>query len=112
MYYALFVYDTPGSWDDLSTEERRARHDDYHAVGAEPAVIAHYRLRPPQHVRTVHVENQQTVTNEGPLADSRASLRAIYLVDSDNPDSVLDLASRIPAARAGGVVEVWPMMEP
>jgi hypothetical protein len=36
-------------------------------------------------------------------------LQAIYIIDSDTPDSALDLACRIPAAHTGGVLEVWPL---
>jgi hypothetical protein len=109
--YALFVYEVPGSCHDLSTEQKRARHDDYHAVAAAPGVIGHYRLRPPQMTTTVRVEEDQIVKTAGPLADTRENLRAFYLLESDDPDSVLEVAARVPATRAGGAVEVWPLTE-
>ena len=111
MKYALFLYETPGSWHDLSTEQRRALHDEYHAVAASPGLIGHYRLRPPQRTTTVRVEEDQIVKTAGPLADRRENLRALYLLESDDHDSVLEVAARIPAARTGGAVEVWPLTE-
>jgi hypothetical protein len=111
MKYALLVYDEPSSWHNVATEHKHARHREYHAVGDSPGVIAHYRVRPPQRTTTVHVEHDQTVATEGPLAETREHFRAIYLVESDDHDAVLELAARIPAARTGGAVEVWPLME-
>jgi hypothetical protein len=111
MKYALLVYDAPSSWHGLSTEQKRALHREYHAVAASPGVIGHYRLRPRQVTTTVRVEEDQIVKTEGPLADTRESLRAFYLLESDDHDSVLELAARIPAARTGGAVEVWPLTE-
>ncbi len=111
MKYALFVYEVPGSWHDLSTEQKHALHDEYHAVAASPGVIGHYRLRPPQMTTTVRVQEEQIVKTAGPLADTRENFRAFYLLESDDHDSVLELAARIPAARTGGAVEVWPLTE-
>ena len=111
MKYALLVYDGPSSWQNLATEEKHALHDEYHDAGAFPGVIAHYRLRPPQRTTTVRVEDGQTVKTEGALADTKENFRAIYLLESDDHDSVLELAARIPAARMGGAVEVWPLTE-
>jgi hypothetical protein len=109
--YALFVYELPGSWHDLSTEQKRALHDEYRAVAASPGVIGHYRLRPPRMATTVRVEEDQIVKTVGALADTRESLRAFYLLESDDHDSVLKVAARIPAACTGGAVEVWPLTE-
>ncbi len=111
MKYALLVYDVPSSWHSLSTAQKHALHGEYHAVAASPGVIGHYRLRPPQITTTVRVEEDQIVRTEGPLADTREKLRALYLLESDDHDSVLELAARIPAARIGGAIEVWPLAE-
>jgi hypothetical protein len=111
MKYALLVYDVPTSWHGVSTEQRHALHDEYHAVAASPGILGHYRPGPPQKATTVRVEEDQIVKTEGPLADTRESLRAIYLLENDDHDSVLELAARIPAARVGGAVEVWPLTE-
>lgn len=111
MKYALLVYDEPSSWQNLTTEHKRALHGEYHAASDSPGVIAHYRLRSPQRTTTVRVEGDETIKAEGPLADTRENLRAIYIVESDVHDSVLELAARIPAARTGGGVEVWPLTD-
>jgi hypothetical protein len=109
MRYALLVYDVPSSWRSVPTEQRHALHDEYHELASLPGVIGHYRLRPSRMTTSVRVEEDQIVKTEGPIADTRENFRALYLVESDDQDSVLELAARIPAARRGGAVEVWPL---
>jgi hypothetical protein len=118
MKYALLGYDTDGSLDRLPPEEKRtlhgahrSLHDDVQAASPDVAVIAHYRLRPPRHTTTVRLTGDDIVTSEGSSAALSEALRAIYLLESDDPDAVLDLVARLPAVRMGGTVEVWPLIE-
>ena len=39
-------------------------------------------------------------------------LRAFYLLDSDEPDAVLEFARQHPALHLGGTAEVLPLIEP
>jgi hypothetical protein len=52
------------------------------------------------------------VRTDGPSVETRERLRALYVVESDEADAVLDFASKLPAVRLGGAVEVWPLIEP
>jgi hypothetical protein len=60
----------------------------------------------------VRVEDGNTVIHAGPLVESRERLRAIYLLESDSREAVIELAAGIPAAHMGGAVEIWPLTEP
>ena len=112
MKYALFVYDAPSSWHGVPVEERHAAHGEYHALAESPGVIGHYRFRPPEAITTVRVEEGLVVTSPGPLVDTgERALRALYLLETDDHDAVLELAARAPAARMGGAVEVRPLVE-
>ncbi len=108
MRYALLVYDDPSAWEKVSTQQKQALHDEYHAVAGSPGMIGHYRIRQPQMMETVRVDDDQTVTTEG-TPPSREDLRAVFLIECEHHDSVLEIAARIPAARMGGAVEVWPL---
>ena len=120
MKYALLGYDPDGSLDNLAAEDKRALHGGHRALhddaqtAADPSVrvIAHYRVRPPRHVTTVRLAENDTITREGPSTDATKALLALYLLESDDPDAVLDLVARLPAVRMGGTVEVWPLTEP
>ena len=110
MKYALLVYEAHSSWPNLSTEQQRAIHGEYRALAASPGVIGLYRLRPPV-MTTVRVEEDQVVQAEVRVTDTKEHLRAFYLLESDDHGAVVELASRIPAARMGGTVEIWPLTE-
>jgi hypothetical protein len=38
-------------------------------------------------------------------------LGGFYLIDVDNLDAAIEFASKVPAARMGGLVEVRPLVE-
>src|SRR5215831_9522827 len=120
MKYVLLGYDTEGSLEGLAAEDKRALHaahralhDDAQAlVDSSVRVIAHYRVRPPRHTTTVRRAGDDVVRIDGPASQASESLRALYLLESDDPAAVLDLAARLPAIHMGGTVEVWPLSEP
>jgi len=120
MKYALLGYDTDGSLAELATEDKRALHTSHRALHDQSvaeatdsvSVIAHYRFRPPRLATTIRHGADGVITSDGPAAGGSDTLRALYLLESDDPDAVLDLASRLPAVRMGGTVEVWPLTEP
>jgi hypothetical protein len=77
--------------------EEATRHrgsGEYHAVAASPAVIGHYRLRPPEMTTTVRAEGDEIVRAPGPRGETAQNLRALYLLETDDHDSALDLAAR------------------
>jgi len=118
--YALLGYDTEGSLNSLDNEDKRALHrahralhDDSQATAsASVSVIAHYRFRPARGATTVRSADGEVVKTKGSTSETNAALRALYLVESDDSDAVLDLATSLPAVRMGGTVEVWPLIEP
>jgi hypothetical protein len=118
--YALLGYDAEGSLDSLDAEDKRdlhrahrALHDDVQAAASTSVlVIAHYRFRPARGVTTVRRSDGEVVRTAGSSSETNEALRALYVVESDDSDAVLDLASSLPAVRMGGTVEVWPLIEP
>jgi len=113
MNYALLIYITPEQMKGLSSEETRSLHGDYEAAAPTSArVIAHYRLRPPQLTTTVRKDGDTIERVEGASSETSEGLRALYLLESDEPDAVLDFASQHPAVGIGGTAEVWPLIAP
>jgi hypothetical protein len=112
MNYLLLVYVAPESLRGLSSEDKLSLHGEGHAEApASASLIAHYRLRPPRTATTLRLNGDEIVTTDGPFADMRKGLRALYVLESDEPGGVLDFASQVPAVRVGGIVEVWPLIE-
>ena len=57
------------------------------------------------------MQDGQTLTTDGPYADTKEVFGGYYVFEADNLDQAIELAGRIPAARLGGAVEVRPVVE-
>ena len=101
MKYALLGYDRDGTLDQLVGDDKRALHA-RHAelrerapISASVNVLAHYRFRPSPlaTIRPGGEPGARAVTrSEGAASETSATLRALYILDSDDPDAVLQLA--------------------
>lgn len=113
MKYALLIYsnDAPDAFNQLPEDEQKAITAEYYAISERPGVYAGEQLQPGTTATTVRVEKGETLTTDGPFSETKEVLGGFYLFEADDIDSALDVASRIPAARLGGAVEVRPIVE-
>ena len=111
MKYALLIHDVPGQMEALDDSTRDAVYGEYRAVGRTPGVVGGEQLHPAHTSTTVRVQDGRTLTTDGPFADTKEFLGGWYMLEADDLDAALDVASRIPAARMGGAVEVRPVVE-
>jgi hypothetical protein len=102
--YLLLMYGEPGGAEDERRRER-ARHE---AAGAgewvDGAAVAHSAL-----ARTVRVRDGLVDTAAGPYLDAAGPLSGFWLVDCEDVERAVELAARLPEARAAAV-EVRPLM--
>jgi hypothetical protein len=103
----------PGSpeWDKLSPDEQKAVYVDYQAINETPGVTPGFWLEPPEMATTVRVESGRTLTTDGPFVAVKEALGGYLFYEADDLDAAIELASRIPAARLGGAIEVRPVKE-
>jgi hypothetical protein len=68
------------------------------------------RLRPPSDATTVTVRGGQTILTDGPFADTKEWIAGFDLIEVDNLDEAIEIASKHPMARFGRVEvrPVWP----
>jgi hypothetical protein len=113
MKYMLSIYtgDAATNYDGLSEEEQSAIMGEYLAISQTAGVTGGAQLQPPETATTVRVDDGRTLTTDGPFAETKEVLGGYYLLDADDIDTAIQLASRIPAARLGGAVEVRPIVE-
>jgi hypothetical protein len=117
MKYLLLIHqgDTPlpgtPEWESLSQDEQKAVYSDYQAVNQTPGVTPGLWLQPPELATTVRVQDGKALTTDGPFVAIKEALGGYLLFDADDLDSAIALASRIPAARLGGAIEVRPIKE-
>ena len=60
--------------------------------------------------KTVRVRNGRVAITDGPFAETKEQLAGFYLIDAATEDEALQIASKIPPARAGSI-EVRPVRE-
>jgi len=58
----------------------------------------------------VRVRAGQTLTTDGPFAETKEQLNGFYIVDCDHLDEAVEIAAHIPDAVRGSI-EVRPIME-
>jgi len=103
MKYAILIYSPEeGAPDPAISAEYMALSE--RAVGGA-------QLQPTTTAITVRVENGETLTTDGPFVETKEALGGFYLIDVPNLDDALEFATKVPAARLGGAVEVRPLVE-
>ncbi len=102
---------TPGTdaWETMSAEEQQAVYTDYQALNETPGVTPGVWMEGPETATTVRVQDGRTLTTDGPFVSVKEALGGYLFFEADDLDAAIELASRIPAARLGGAIEVRPL---
>jgi hypothetical protein len=117
MKYMLLIHQgttpLPGSaeWDSLSADEQGAVYAAYKALNETPGLTPGLQMQGPETATTVRVQDGRTLTTDGPFAEIKEAIGGYCFFEADDLDAAIELASRIPAARMGGAVEVRPIVE-
>jgi hypothetical protein len=117
MKYMLLIHQgdapTPDTdeWANVPEDEQKQIYADYQAINQSPGVISGQRLGPPESATTVRVEDGKTLTTDGPFVAIKEALGGYFVFEADDLDAAIELASRVPAARLGGAIEVRPIVE-
>jgi hypothetical protein len=114
MKYVMLIHQgttpLPGSpeWERLSEDEQKAVYREYQALNATPGVTPGLPLGLPENATTVRVEDGKTLTTDGPFVGIKEALGGYFVFEADDLDAAIELASRVPAARLGGAIEIRP----
>jgi hypothetical protein len=114
MRYMLMIHNdpelhpTPGSpeWDQLMAdygEFSKELVERGHTFSGDP-------LNDPSTATTVRVRDGETLTVDGPFAETKEWMSGYYIVDFESLDQALRCAAMIPSAKFGSV-EVRPVAE-
>jgi hypothetical protein len=112
MQYVMLIYQgttpLPGSeaWETLSKDDQKAVYADYAALNQTPGVTPGLPLGLPENATTVRVQDGQTLTTDGPFVTVKEALGGFFVFEADDLDAAIELASRVPAARLGGAIEI------
>jgi hypothetical protein len=113
MRYLLLIY-TEDQLDGPPTGEAATELEEYNAFTAgirdRGMLEASEALHPTSSATTVRVRDGQTITTDGPFAETKEALGGFYLIKAKDLDEAIELAARIPGARHGSI-EVRPIFE-
>jgi hypothetical protein len=107
------------SWETLSDEEAsrlRAQEipkwDELFAwMGQKSIESEGLELDVPSKGKTIRVRDGEVLVTDGPHAETKEQIGGYFLVDLDDLDEAIDVASRIPVAEKGSV-EIRPLVDP
>lgn len=111
--YAALIYEQGDpDWSVLDTPEKQATMGDYGAFGAAAAAVLRggAALYPTTTGTVVTVRGGETVTSDGPFAETKEVLTGFYQFECADLNEAVAWAARIPAAWTGKV-EVRPIIE-
>lgn len=89
---------------------RQETLDYVESLKASGHLIATHALLGANHGVLVRVRNQRLVTTDGPFAETKEQLGGIFLVEAQDFNEALRIASQWPSARLG-TIEVRPIEE-
>ena len=77
---------------------------------ARGVLISRERLRPTSLSTTVRVRDEDLVVADGPFAETKEQIAGFYIIDCEELEEAIEVASRNPGARYG-TIEVRPVWE-
>ena len=111
MRYALLVYADIEVRDRTPQEQRRRIEAGIAEVLERPNVTGWLRLQDVESATTVRAEQDGTLLTDGPFVDSKDFLAGLIIVEADNLDGALAVASELQEVRGAGAIEVRPARE-
>jgi hypothetical protein len=109
--FALLMYGNIEVRDRTPGEERRRVTGGVAEVLARPNVTGWLRLQDVESATTLGYEQGSTLLTDGPFVDSKDFLGGFIVVETENLDGALAVASELQELRTAGAIEVRPVRE-
>ena len=118
MQYVILIYDEgtadPSAVpeDPEATRQTIGEYDAYTAMLRDRgAYRAGEALQPVTTATTIRVRDGETLTTDGPFAETKEALGGFYLIDCDSKEEAVEWAKKIPLGEGGfiDVRPIWPM---
>ncbi|MEZ5382324.1 MAG: YciI family protein [Microthrixaceae bacterium] len=114
MQYMLLLYSAEDAGPAAGSPEQAAEMPQWMAYSEglveAGAMVAGEPLHPIDSATTVRVRDGQTLTTDGPFAETKEVLGGYYIIDVDDLDAATEWAARVPLAPYGSV-EIRPVMQ-
>jgi hypothetical protein len=114
MKYLLSIYADEKSLASATPEEIAPVIEAYNSFTQEVRdkgiFLSGEGLQPTSAATTVRVRNGETLTTDGPFAETKEQMNGYYLLECNDLDEAIEWAGKIPGA-APGSVEVRPVLD-
>lgn len=107
MKYVCLVYGEESDMETVSDADCIAYSEEIESSGHR---LGGEALQPVETAATVRVRNGKVSVTDGPFAETKEQLAGFYLIDAEDLDEAVEVASGIPPARIGSI-EVRPVRE-
>jgi len=116
MRYLLMICTDETADEALSADEASARFAEYgvwmEEVTKRGLLQGGERLRPTTDATTVRVRDGETLTSDGPFAETKEQVGGFYLLEASSLDEAVKLASMLPEVQAShSGVEIRPVVD-
>jgi hypothetical protein len=112
MRYALLVAVDENV--ELSEEDLERRYAEFMGfqdeMQARGVLVSRERLQPTPLATKVQVRDEGLVVADGPFAETKEQIAGFYIIECEDLDEAIEIASRNPGARYG-TIEVRPVWE-
>ncbi len=113
MKYLMFVATDPSSASEADREAAPDLEEWFDFVSKKGAWVTGDRLRPVEDATTVRVRGGELLVTDGPFTESKEWVAGFDILDCEDLDDAIEIASRHPMAY-GGKIELrpfWPIDE-
>jgi hypothetical protein len=113
MQYALLIYtqEPDGPPSDAEVAEMMAAYNAYtQSIRGDGSFVAGEALQPSATATTVRVRDGQSLTTDGPFAETKEVFGGYYVIEAPDLDAAIASAARIPGARHGSI-EIRPLVD-
>ena len=114
MKYLLLIHEDETRYEKMDPAEMGRIMGEWgrfhEEIAGAKAFLGAHRLQPTPTATTVRVRKNETLTTDGPFAETKEQLGGYYLIDVADLDEAIRWAAKIPSVRVGSV-EVRPIWE-
>jgi hypothetical protein len=114
MKYMLLVHHDEEAFGKFSKTKRQQMLDESvqltHQLHANGQYVSASPLQPAGTAVTVRVRDGKPTVTDGPFVETREQLAGYFLINAQDLDEAVRIATRVPGARIG-TVEVRPLIE-
>jgi hypothetical protein len=111
MKYMLLIYSDENVWTEAERDQCYKESTALvHELTSQGKFISASPLQPVSTATTVQIRQGKRLITDGPFAETREQLGGYFMINAQDLDEALEIASRIPAAKKG-TVEVRPIVE-